>query len=625
MKKIEITNIKVIKFYEDHKEIDIEKMNLFLIDLYNNFMSDITEPITKSLSYEILTKITNQSKEIEQFKNELNNILKSDIEIYKQNNEIYQKNNELRYASVLNEVSTLKDITLKLNNDITNNVLTKMYDIQNSLLENIKLTTNNTSIISSQKIIENIEKENSKLITSTSSLLSTLIPESQNKYYENHKNHVKTLETDIKNNIQEIKKEISIDKIELLLKSHYSNFIEKVQNNILQYINSSEERIKNDLTLIKESDIKTKLDQENINQNLQKLINNNSNSSIKGKQSENQLYNLINNIYPSGTITNTSNETSMGDILLQRKNKPDIILENKNYEIVVPTREVDKFIYDCKKQNKCGIMISEKSGISMKHNYEIDIYDDIILIYIHNMNYNSENIIVACDIIDNLYEKLILIKKNIGTINIDEETLMKINEEYQTFINTQQILINQLQEQTKNNILLIKKLELPNITSLLLTKFTVKNNKYKCKDCDYIAYSNRGLCNHRRTCKSTNKIINNISDDMSDKNSDDTSENNLSDKKSDDKKLDDKNSNDKNSNDKTLDDINNYIKNNYNQTQDYINDKIKIKILYSEYKNYSNNKNITYKCFIESLKKKYNNYIVHNNEKTYEFIGLQKK
>ena len=71
MKNIEITNIKVIRFYEDHKEIDIEKMNLFLIDLYNNFMSDITEPITKSLSYEILTKITNQSKEIEQFKNEI--------------------------------------------------------------------------------------------------------------------------------------------------------------------------------------------------------------------------------------------------------------------------------------------------------------------------------------------------------------------------------------------------------------------------------------------------------------------------------------------------------------------------------------------------------------------------
>ena len=33
--------------------------------------------------------------------------------------------------------------------------------------------------------------------------------------------------------------------------------------------------------------------------------------------------------------------------------------------------------------------------------------------------------------------------------------IIKINEEYQIFINTQQILINQLQEQTKNNILLI--------------------------------------------------------------------------------------------------------------------------------------------------------------------------
>ena len=435
-------------------------------------------------------------------------------------------------------------------------------------------------------------------------MLSTIIPENQNKYYENHKTHIKTFETDIKNNIQEIKKEMSIDKMDILLKCHYSNFIEKVQNNILQYINSSEDRIKQDLSLLKETDIKTKVEQENINQNLQKLINNNSNSSIKGKMSENQLYNLINNIYPSGTITNTSNETSMCDILLQRKDKPDIILENKNYEIVVPTREVEKFIYDCKKQNKCGIMISEKSGISMKNNYEIDIYDDIILIYIHNMNYNSDNIIVACDIIDNLYEKLILIKKNIGTINIDEETLNKINEEYQIFINNQQILINQIQEQTKINILSIKKLELPNITSLLLTKFTVKNNKYKCKDCDYIAFSNRGLCNHRRTCKLQNK--NNVSDD------------NIS------EDISDKNIYDKNISDKKFDDVYEYIKNNYNQTQDYINDKIKIKILYSEYKTFSKNQ-ITYKYFIDSLKIKYNKYIVHNNEKTLEFIGLIKK
>ena len=164
MKKIEITNKKILSFYETHKEIDIERMNLLLIDLYDNFMSELSGPITKSLSIEILTKLTEHSKEIDQFKNELNNMLKSDINIYKNNNDMYHKNNEIRYISVLNEVSSLKDITLKLNNEITNNMLTKMYDIQNSLLENIKLTTNNTSTSTSQKIIENIEKENVKLI-----------------------------------------------------------------------------------------------------------------------------------------------------------------------------------------------------------------------------------------------------------------------------------------------------------------------------------------------------------------------------------------------------------------------------------------------------------------------------
>ena len=40
--------------------------------------------------------------------------------------------------------------------------------------------------------------------------------------------------------------------------------------------------------------------------------------------------------------------------------------------------------------------------ITNKQNFQIDIINNHILIYIHNMNYDQEKLLLACDIIDNL-------------------------------------------------------------------------------------------------------------------------------------------------------------------------------------------------------------------------------
>ena len=119
------------------------------------------------------------------------------------------------------------------------------------------------------------------------------------------------------------------------------------------------------------------------------------------------LESILIKLYPSSEIINTTGQISSGDFILKRNNnKVKILIENKNYDSNVPKREIDKFILDVETQNCSGIMISQHSGISFKKNFEIDINNGNILIYIHNMNYESDKIVIACDIIDNLSNKI---------------------------------------------------------------------------------------------------------------------------------------------------------------------------------------------------------------------------
>ena len=76
--------------------------------------------------------------------------------------------------------------------------------------------------------------------------------------------------------------------------------------------------------------------------------------------------------------------------------------ENKN----VSSEQVDLFTNLIDKENCCGVILSQKSGISDKNHFQNDIHNRNIIIYIHNANYSQNMIISAVDIIDNLYIKI---------------------------------------------------------------------------------------------------------------------------------------------------------------------------------------------------------------------------
>jgi Fe-S cluster assembly iron-binding protein IscA len=190
---------------------------------------------------------------------------------------------------------------------------------------------------------------------------------------------------------------------------------------------------------------------------------------------------------------------------MYRNNMPTILFEMKNYNRNIPKDEVIKFHYDCDNKNISGIMLSISTGICNKYNYQIDITEkNNICLYIHDVNYEIDKIKLGVDIIDNLYSKLNINKKNNDNhIQISKDILELINKEYNTFIDKRNTTISHIKESTKKTIQYIEEMELKNLNDLLATKFEFKNtSNLKCSFCNkFIGTNNKSLAVHQRKCK----------------------------------------------------------------------------------------------------------------------------
>jgi hypothetical protein len=140
------------------------------------------------------------------------------------------------------------------------------------------------------------------------------------------------------------------------------------------------------------------------------------------------------------------------------------------------------------------------------------------------MNYDSDKILLACDIIDNLTEKIKDIEKTDNSIVLPESVLIKINEQYQKFISKREEIINHVNENAKTLITMIKTLELSDLNNILCSKFAstkISNNTvFKCNKCNDKEFTTmRSLSNHKRYC-----FLKPTSDTKSDTNSETNSE-----------------------------------------------------------------------------------------------------
>ena len=457
--ELKTTRKKTLNFYNKYKNIDFEHINDMMVDLLENIINNISGEMTNSLTKDLMLMIKDQNEKI--------STLKMDIDSMK------------------------------------NNIVLKLYDIKKEYIDDIKMLINKNDNENIDKIIEKVEKENHKLI-------EEIIPKTNTLYYNQYDNLMRTFKEELKNITQN-------DNLEM----KYNNLIKNIESSLINYISITEDRIQNNITEIKNNDIKNYESQQKINEDLIKYLDKYKNSSLKGGIAENHIENLLNNMYKSAEIKRTTETSKSGDFIMLRQSF-SILFEIKNYNINIPTHEVTKFIRDVNEQNMCGIMISIGSGISNKYNYQIDITEtNNICLYIHDMNFDPEKLKLGVDIIDNLYSKLKQNKQKSDEYNIPIETLELINKEYQLFIQKREILVNHIKESSKKSIQYIEELELMNLNKLLNVNYSFNNTStLQCMICKKFMGTNlKSLAVHKRTCKKNIDFENKFNQKINEQNS----------------------------------------------------------------------------------------------------------
>jgi hypothetical protein len=144
-KKIEliIKSKKVIDFYEKNPEIDFESVNLIIVDLYEKLLYSVTENTEKLRSTQLL-------KELDKFKSYLN----------------------VSNSNLYNDILLIKDTSNIMNDDITNKIIIKIFEIIQLYTNDLKIILDNPENIDINKIVDKIKKKNIIIINNLSSIIN---------------------------------------------------------------------------------------------------------------------------------------------------------------------------------------------------------------------------------------------------------------------------------------------------------------------------------------------------------------------------------------------------------------------------------------------------------------------
>tara|TARA_B100001287_G_scaffold276668_1_gene288583 strand:+ start:294 stop:1829 length:1536 start_codon:yes stop_codon:yes gene_type:complete len=474
---LKIENKQIIDFYNEHPSIDFEKANLLLIEFLDKIFNHVTDDLDTNINSQILAHLLSSKKEMETLR---------------------QSVQDMKEKMSTNAFETVQNIN------------TQLGEIKKEYINEMQSLITNGNITTSDKISTFIDRNNQHILDRTTVVLNDIIPKTQDvlqsRIRDNIESKVKelytqmTLYTDnvIKSSSGEQGVQDFINKFDL----KYNSMLQNIQSPLFSYVSASEERITTNINAIKELSSNSISSQNVVQEELKQFLSKYNASSNKGKYGENNLYSILTSLYPSSDIMDTTGMKASGDFILKRLDKPNILLENKDYSHNINKDEVSKFIRDIDTQNMNGIFISQYSGISFKNNYHIDIHKGNILIYIQHCEYSPDKIRIAVDIIDYLSSKVQ--ELNLGeTNNIPKELLDDINDEYQNFILQKESLTTTLKDFQKKMNAQIDAIKLPSLDKYLVTKYAhVQNRNFLCNICNNFVGSNKqSLSAHQRGCR----------------------------------------------------------------------------------------------------------------------------
>tara|TARA_Y100000389_G_scaffold196549_1_gene229653 strand:- start:2297 stop:3652 length:1356 start_codon:yes stop_codon:yes gene_type:complete len=443
-----ITSKKVIQFYNDHPHFDLNEMNELFVDLITNVLSQTPKDNVDE------NAITTLLKSIHQKCNTLGTSI-NDVHI-----------SQTRIQSDLNE----------LQRSMIDSIQLKLYASRDECMKEFEKCIN-----ASQH--SEFEKYQKMAYENHDKLLDKLRIHFNDQFKSTFDSQFKQFSTDINLEISKASQSGDLKNFESTLTQKYDL--------LYKFILQNNQEFKSQLT---------KMDITEDISNIKTYFEGQKNSSIKGNIGEGKLETILNGIFPSSNIQNTTGTARAGDFMVNRDGLHSIMFETKDYFHNVPNTEVDKFIRDVEQRNTHGIFLSQSSGIATKEDFRIDMYDNNVMIFVHNVHYSPDKIRLAVVMLDHIVAKLDEFEIKGDTIS--DDTMKNINAEFKIFVQNKTNAIDCLKRFNKEMLTTLTGMELPELASLLSAKYATNDTTTcKCSICNREFKNAKGLAAHKKYCQ----------------------------------------------------------------------------------------------------------------------------
>ena len=236
-----------------------------------------------------------------------------------------------------------------------------------------------------------------------------------------------------------------------------------------------------------------------------------------------ELCALFTKMFPIADIKKAVSEPNYQTLYMKRFRKsPLYVCMMDEYDNIGKDKMVHA-LRDFGQYEGCGIFISQKTGFVDKTDFQLDVHNNNIVVYIHqfckNPTEQDENIYklqMAIQMVDHFMEKWGEIHNNDANndgVSISKEILEKINNEYQLFLHQKVSMCEVIKETQKKLTQQVDDMKFPFLEGYLTTHYCapVRSSGLKCDVCSkYNANNLKALAAHKRGClrKHPSKIQN---------------------------------------------------------------------------------------------------------------------
>jgi len=459
---MEITHPRIVGFFKEHTDLNPEETILKFIDIMESLHENMNKTMNNSVVSEILDSIKSMQGKLDTVSNDVNKIT---------------SDTQTQFALKMTEFK--QDYIRELEKVLTCNVANKIEPL--------------------------FKEQNSALFDRTESMLGKLIPKNDAAVAESIKGIIREFQDAVSSDTrtalsQTIDRE-SFSAYVVGFDKKLADTISASQNILTQAIGTTEQRLESKMENIKELSTASNTATSSLHVSVNGILQKFENSSAKGQLSENLILNVLEQAFPSAEITAVGKTKETGDIMVERMHKPKVLVENKIWNRSVVQAEVVKFIRDIEVQNCCGIFLSQNGKITTKENFEINIHNGNVLVYVHDVHNDADKIKLAFDIVDHLKDKLDeFSEEGAGGGNISKETLEYINAEFQNFTLAKMSLTKLAKDFNKKFLKQVEEIKMPTLEDFLSTKYAFSSNKFVCEYCGFIGKNQQSKSAHLRGC-----------------------------------------------------------------------------------------------------------------------------